>query len=137
MHSIWPVWRDERVISNMKVVLRSPLASDGADYRYLLTLGREYEVIGLSDRCFRLVADDGEPVLYERKSFEVTDPSEPAFWVSKIDGGCRYADPPGWGVPGFYEDWHDGVEIVRRVFAAQLAAWYPEVAKRVELLRSG
>jgi hypothetical protein len=113
----------------VRVVLRNPHASGGADYRHSLTVGREYEVIGLSTGYVRLVNDDGEPVLYERGCFEVIDPAEPAFWVSEVDAGCRFANPPGWGVPGFYEAWHDGNEVIREVFSAQLAAWYPEVAK--------
>lgn len=116
----------------MRVVLRNPHASDGADYRHSLTVGHEYEIIGLSTGYFRLVNDHGEPVLYESDSFEVIDPAEPMFWVSEVDDGCRFADPPGWGVPGFYEAWHDGDEVVRRLFAKQLAAWYPVVAKHTE-----
>jgi hypothetical protein len=112
----------------MRVALRKPLASDGADYRHSLTTGSEYVVIGLSADHFRLVNDHGEPVLYESECFEVTDATESAFWLSRVDDGDRYANPPGWGVPGFYEAWHDRVEVVRRVFAEQLAFWYPEVA---------
>ncbi|MDQ3332121.1 MAG: hypothetical protein M3552_15960 [Planctomycetota bacterium] len=117
----------------MKVVLRNPHASSEADYRHSLTVGSEYEVIGISYNSFRLINDKGEPILYEMQCFDVTDPVESPFWVSIVEHDdeeeVRYANPPGWGVPGFYEDWHDGVEIIRRVFDAQLAAWYPDVAK--------
>jgi hypothetical protein len=51
------------------------------------------------------------------------------MWLSYVDQGDRYADPPGWGVPGFYETWHDGVKIIQQVFDSQLANWYPAVAK--------
>jgi hypothetical protein len=112
----------------MKVALRRPISSDGADYRHSLTVGSEYEVIGRDDEYVRLVNATGEPVLYEIACFEVTDPIEPGFWISQVDDGCRYADPPGWNVPGFFEAWHDGDELIRKVFEAQLAAWYPEVA---------
>jgi hypothetical protein len=32
-------------------------------------------------------------------------------------------------VPGFFEDWHDGVAVIREVFAARLAVWYLEAEK--------
>ena len=68
------------------------------------------------------------------------DASEPAFWVSEFgEAGERYAYPPGWDRSfrrrmepeaggGFFEAWQDGVKVVQRVFATQLAAWYPGVA---------
>jgi hypothetical protein len=111
----------------MKVLLRNQIAPDGR-HLWSLTVGQEYEVLGIECDSYRLLDDTGEPVLFEPECFEVTDPNEPAFWVSEFgEAGERYAYPPGWGVPGFFEAWHDGVELVRRVFAAQLAAWHPEV----------
>jgi len=113
----------------VRVVLRNPHAADGRDFWHSLTVGREYEVLGIKSDALRLLTDKGEPVLFDSECFEVTDSSEPAFWVSVLgDEGERYAYPPGWGVPGFFEAWHDGLEIVRRVFAEQLRAWYPETA---------
>lgn len=109
----------------MRVVLRNPHAADGRDLRHSLTVGGEYEVLGIECNSFRLLTDHGEPVLFDPECFEVTDPSEPPFWVSELDDeGNRYAYPPGWGLPGFFEDWHDGVVIVQRQFAEQLTARY-------------
>ncbi len=114
----------------MRVVLRNPLAADGSDYRYSLTVGREYEVLGIECDSFRLLTNYSEPILFDPACFEVMDSTEPAFWVSTVgDEGERYAYPPGWGVPGFFEAWHDEVKVVRRVFAEQLAAWYPHVVQ--------
>ncbi len=114
----------------MRVVLRNPFATDGRDFRHSLTLGGEYEVLGIECDALRLLTDTGEPVLFDADCFEVTDPAVPPFWVSLVgDEGERYAYPPGWGVPGFFEAWHDRVDVVREVFAAQLAAWYPGAAK--------
>ena len=114
----------------MRVVLRNPHAADGRDFRHALTVGGEYEVLGIECGSLRLLTDDGEPVLFDAECFEVIDPTEPAFWVNPCLGECeRYAYPPGWGVPGFFEAWHDGVAVVREVFAEQLAAWYPGAAK--------
>jgi len=110
----------------MRVVLRKPIAADGRDYRHSLTIDREYEVLGIECDSLRLLADDGEPILFDPENFEVIDPLEPAFWVDGFPAEAeRYAYPPGWGVPGFFEAWHDEDVVVRRLFAEQLAAWYP------------
>jgi hypothetical protein len=110
--------------------LRNPHAADGRDFRHSLTVGGEYEVLGIECDSLRLLTDDGEPVLFDAECFEVTDPSEPAFWVTVVeDDGERYAYPPGWNVAGFFEDWFDRVAAVRETFAAQFAVWYPESAK--------
>jgi hypothetical protein len=115
------------------VVLRNPNAADGRDFRYSLTIGREYEVLGIECESLRLLTDGGEPVLFDPKCFEVTDQAEPEFWVSEVGAeGERYAYPPGWGVPGFFEAWHDGEPLIREVFATQLAAWYPCLTRATE-----
>ena len=94
-----------------------------------LTLGRPYEVLGIECDGYRLLNDCGEPCLFEPECFEVTDPHEPAVWISELgDERERYAYPFGWGVPCSFEAWHDGVDLIRGVFAEQLRAWYPAVA---------
>jgi hypothetical protein len=98
----------------------TPEAADGAYYSSL-TRGAEYEVIGIECDSLRLVDDRGEPVLFDPTCFQVTDASEPADWVSFVDEGVRYAYPPRWGRPGFFEDWHDGVADVRRQFSEERA----------------
>ena len=114
----------------MRVVLRNPLASDGRNFRHSLTVGGEYEVLGIECDSLRLLTDSGESVLFDADCFELVDSSEPPFWLSAFgDKGERYAYPPGWGVPGFFEAWHDGLAVIREVFAEQLAAWYPGVAR--------
>src|SRR4051812_39509771 len=103
----------------MRVRLVTPEAADGT--RYLsLTTGTEYNVIGIECDWLRLVNDRGEPVLYDPACFQVTDATEPPDWVSVVEDGVRYAYPPGWGRPGFFEDWHDGVADVRRQFTEEL-----------------
>ena len=114
----------------MKVVLRNPLASDGRDFRHSLTVGGEYDVLGIEADDFRLLNDNGEPILYDLECFEVVDPTEPPFWKSVLgDEEERYAYPPGWGVPGFFEAWHDRDKLVRKVFTEQLAHWYPAIRR--------
>lgn len=113
----------------MKVVLVNADAPGGQHY-WSLTVGREYEVLGIECDSYRLLDDAGEPVLFDPQCFEVVEPQEPPFWVFQVgDEGERYAYPPGWGVPGFFEAWHNGDEVVQRVFAEQLGAWYPGVIR--------
>ena len=101
----------------MKVVLRNPIAPDGR-HHWSLTVGHAYSVLGIECDEYRLLDDTGEPLLFPPECFEVVDSAEPAFWVSDVgDEGERYSYPPGWGVPGFFEGWHDGVELVRQAFA--------------------
>jgi len=120
----------------MKVVLRNPNAPDGVKY-WSLTVGREYEVLGMSDDSCQLLDDTNEPILFDLSCFEVTDPQEPAFWQTKYgEEGERYAGPPGWKVPGFFEAWHDGDELIKRVFFAQLAFWYPGIELRSQAERN-
>lgn len=104
----------------MRVRLVTRAAGDGAIYSSL-TPGAEYEVIGIEGDSLRLVDDRGEPVLFDPACFQVTDANEPPDWVSVIEDGVRYAYPPCWEGPGFFEDWHDGVAEVRRQFAEELA----------------
>ncbi|MFC3650357.1 hypothetical protein ACFONN_02295 [Dyella humi] len=87
-----------------------------------LTVGDIYHVVGISDDRFRIINDNGDPVLYERGIFDIVDPSVPQNWVAQWfdDDGEKYCyiDPPGFGKPGFYEDYFDGVEYaVERFFA--------------------
>ena len=116
----------------MKVVLRNPHTSDGRDLRHSLTVGAEYEVLGIECDSFRLLTDDGEPVLFDPACFDIVDRAEPIFWKSSFGvEGERYAYPPGWDVPGFFEAWHDRNELVREVFVEQLAYWFP-AARRAD-----
>jgi hypothetical protein len=45
-----------------------------------LTLGREYEVLGIEADSYRVLNDRNDPVLYEPAAFQVLDWSEPLFW---------------------------------------------------------
>lgn len=104
----------------MKVRLVTRSAADGCYYDSL-TPGKDYEVLGISGDWFRLLDDRAEPVLFDPACFRVVDATEPGDWVSAVEDGVRYAYPPGWGTPGFFEGWHDGVPEVRRRFSEDLA----------------
>jgi hypothetical protein len=114
----------------MRVSLEKPDAPDGTRY-WTLTPGRSYEVLGIEGDWLRLLDDRGEPVLFDPACFRVIDPVEPSCWVSSVEEGQRYAYPPEWNMPGFFEDWHDGDPEVRRRFRQQLAVWFPAALDRV------
>jgi hypothetical protein len=108
----------------MKVVLKTRDSPDGSEY-WSLTVGRIYEVLGIEGDWYRLLDDKNEPILFDPACFQVTDDCEPSLWVSEIDDGVRYAYPPDWNEPGFFEDWHDRVRQIREAFFRGLATWYP------------
>ena len=88
----------------MKVISMSSSKSNS------LTYGKSYEVIGIEADSFRIVNDFNDPCLYEPSIFEISDPTEPPFWVSSLgDDGERYAYPSSWSSSGFFEDVHDHV----------------------------
>jgi hypothetical protein len=99
----------------MRVVLKQTNTRDGRVI-WSLTVGRTYEVIGIETDDYRIIDDTGDPLLFDRTCFDVVDPSEPGFWRSLVEDGRRYAYPPEWQYPGFFEDYHDGNEEVRRTF---------------------
>ena len=82
----------------MRVSLETPDAPDGTRY-WSLSLGREYEVLGIEADWLRSLNDRGEPVLFDPACFRVVDPSEPECWVSFVEDDARYAYPPEWGGP--------------------------------------
>ena len=113
----------------MRVVLRNPNAEDGRDFRHSLTVGREYEVLGIEADDIRLLNDNNEPILYDAICFDTCATEEPTFWVSTLsDEGERYAGPREWSRPGFFEDWHDGLTEVVAHFWTDLERLYPWTA---------
>ena len=73
-----------------------------------LTPGNVYRVIGIEADMLRIIDDAGEPILFAPQAFDTIDIAEPSDWISKRgEEGERYAYPPGFDRPGFFEDWHD------------------------------
>ncbi len=103
------------VLTDMKVVLKRTNTRDGCVI-CSLTLGQTYEVIGIEGDDYRIINDTGDPVLFDPTCFDVMDGSEPAFWESVVEDGVRYAYPPQWNRPGFFEDYHDNKAEIRRQF---------------------
>jgi hypothetical protein len=82
--------------------------------KHNLTPGKVYDVIGLECDDYRIINDRNDPrlgldpVLYPPTLFDVVDATEPSEWVFRIEEGCRYAYPPEFAKPGFWETYHDG-----------------------------
>lgn len=115
---------------NMKVVLKRTDTQDGCVI-WSLTLGQTYEVIGIEADDYRIINDTGDPILFDPTCFDVTDKSEPVFWESVTEDGVRYAYPPEWMRPGFFEDYHNHNEAVCRTFWQDHARYFgPHPAQR-------
>lgn len=96
-----------------------------------ITAGKQYVVVGISLDDYRLVNDRDEPVLFPTILFDVIVSHRPADWVRVTDeDGGVYLDPPACAAPGFYERWHDGDPIARRIFAEVYAALLADDARR-------
>ena len=84
-----------------------------ADMKSLITDGRlnqgiepleEYVVIEINSEYYRVVNDNGEPILYKKPLFEVIDRRIPAAWeMVEYEDGDYFLNPVGVGGPGFYE----------------------------------
>lgn len=73
-----------------------------------MTIGKEYEVIGVEADAYRIVCDVNEPYLYEPAQFEIVDPAKPEFWVSEFgEDGELYAYPAAWFHDYFFEKYFE------------------------------
>ena len=117
-----------------KTMKVSPIKlKDYKGYSLSLTIGRIYEVLGIEADAYRLLTDadskpyGNDPVLYDHDCFKVIDPEEPDFWVCQYgEDGERYCYPPEWNEVGFFEDYHDGKQVVRERFWNVLKLYYPQ-----------
>jgi hypothetical protein len=114
----------------MKVQPVKSIAPDGRTLS--LTVGREYEVLGIEAGWYRLLDDPGktphgDPVLFEPECFDVTDPTIPSFWDCSIGPDHeQYCYPEEWNGAGFFEDYHGRIDAVRKRFWEDLRRYYPE-----------
>jgi len=77
-----------------------------------MTIGKDYDVLGIEGNYYRVIDDSGKPYLYDPEQFEVLDNSEPKCWCTEYIDGDRYSYPKKWNQRGFFEDYHDGVQDV-------------------------
>ncbi|HEY3243916.1 MAG TPA: hypothetical protein VGM03_11245 [Phycisphaerae bacterium] len=70
---------------------------------------KEYHVIGIEADDFRIVDDEGDPVLFDARLFEIVDPTESDEWMTEFgEAGERYARPAELQ-RYIFEDFHDGI----------------------------
>lgn len=90
-----------------------------------MTVGKEYEVIGIEADSYRVIADDWQPYLYEPEEFEVVDSSIPEFWVKNLgDEGELYAYPMVWFYGCFFERFFDREPGVEEKFWSECKRLY-------------
>ncbi len=104
--------------------MKAKYISHGEHECQFMTIGKIYEVIGIEADWYRLISDDDDLYLFPLDRIEIIDRSEPDFWVSEINDGVRYAMPFTWSQPGFFEDYHDGVEAVVKKFWEECERYY-------------
>ena len=104
----------------MKVKLRKKYKDpDGRIYD--LSFDKEYRVIGIEADDYRLIGEDGKPVLFSHKCFDITDNTEPKDWLTEYgEDGERYSYPPVLNKVGFFEDYFNGDENVVNAFVEYL-----------------
>jgi hypothetical protein len=91
-----------------------------------LSIGKEYEVIGIGGDDYRIICDtDKEPYLYPPDCFVIIDKRKPQFWVTEFgEDGEEYSYPLGWNKAGFFEDYFDDVKEVREQFWKDYQKYY-------------
>lgn len=84
---------------------------------FALTEGRVYPVIGLTADSFRVIDDEGRPILYPKECFDLVDESVPADWKWKVYSEVEYyADPPELAGNDFYPALFREEEEAVRIF---------------------
>lgn len=67
--------------------------------------GTDYFVIGIDTESFRIIDDNGEPILYPKPLFDVLDARLPAGLAFREYSDDQYFIDPVCVGPGFYEDY--------------------------------
>ena len=95
----------------------------------------EYFVIEISESHYRVIDDKGEPLLYPKALFVVSDRGIPGGeWIfSEYDEGAYFLQPAATAKPGFYEDFFnsDGDIAAARATRDTLVALLQRLAASV------
>lgn len=101
-----------------------------------LTVGREYEVLAIYGDDYIILNDPetkpygNDPVAFHKSLFQIVDSKKPDFWqVEDTADGEKCFFPPNWE-GSFFEEYHDGIEIIRKQFWNDLKEYYPETWKK-------
>ncbi|WP_332606120.1 hypothetical protein [Acinetobacter sp. ESBL14] len=78
--------------------------------QHALMIGKEYEVLEISDSTFRLFNERMEPILFDKNLFEITDPTISKNWIKQeYEDGEYYITPPEFLTHRyFFEEYFDG-----------------------------
>ena len=82
-----------------------------------LSINKIYDVISIEYECFRILNDQGEPILYPTNLFEIVDNRVQKDWIVDIeeDGSIEYVGPEIFN-NYFFEDYFDGNENIKYKF---------------------
>lgn len=101
----------------MLVMLRNKSNRRKYTGKLALSEGVAYSVIGIEADDYRILDNDGSPVLFPPYLFTLIDTSTPASWITEVgEEGEMYAYPPEFNGTGFFEDYFDGDKKTNDIF---------------------
>lgn len=90
-----------------------------------MTVGEEYEVIGIEDDYYRIISNKNEPCLYHSNQFEIINNDKPDFWVTETGSeGELNAYPFSMMRDYFFEDYFNNKESVVKHFWSEYKRLY-------------
>lgn len=99
----------------MKVILKKELKPQW--HIHNLTDGKIYDVIEIMTESYRLVDDKNDPVLFDKRAFEIIDNRIPDDWVYQVwlDDGEIFPDPEIEGI--FYQKCKEFYSLMPKCFS--------------------
>ncbi len=97
-----------------------------------ITVNNEYEVLAIFGDYYLILSDasakpfGNEPVLIHTFCFKIIDSDKPTFWQKTSEYGEINYCLSEWNKPGFFEDYHDGIEKVKDQFWKDLESYFPD-----------
>jgi hypothetical protein len=104
------------------IKLNDPIVDTGVKSDGWLTVGQIYTVLEILVRpghyiLFRLISDDANtPALFDSRQFEIVSNKIPSNWVAVLHEQELHITPEKWLIPGFWEDYFDGVAEATKNF---------------------
>lgn len=89
-------------------------------------IGKTYLCVGIEYGGYRIVNDDGEPVLYSKKWFGKIEHYPPNWVKTQYNDGQYYIYPPELQERYFFEKWFDRDPVILRRFGDYIDSIAPE-----------